>query len=258
MTKKLYLAALFVVSILTNSAFVMAQNKVVVIPLSGDDLKPLANVITVAKENGDFVSPLDAMNSISDASETNPYLIVMAPGVYELGTSALFMKPFVSVAGSGPNITVIKGTGSKVINMADDTFIQDLSVIQTNTSTSTQSVIDAFSSDRAIIDNVHALLENDVSSVRRVILVRLSDPTIIRNSFLEVAGSVAGAYGIFSSGLGPDILVSNTIISLPNSADDPINFGQGGTLEAICDSVSFISGVRSFNSRVLLDEFCGN
>ena len=91
-----------------------------------------------------------------------------------------------------------------------------------------------------------------------MLLVRLSDDTIIRDSILEVTGSVAGAVGITSSGAGPDILVSNTIISLPNSTDDPITFEAGGTVEAICDSVSFVSGSRSFGDRVILEDDCTN
>ena len=83
------LRLIILVTSLASSAFVMAQNRVVVIPMSGDDLEPLANIITVAKNNGDFTNPIDAMNSISDASETNPYLIVIAPGVYDIGTEYL-------------------------------------------------------------------------------------------------------------------------------------------------------------------------
>ena len=252
------LRLIILVTSLASSAFVMAQNRVVVIPLSGDDLEPLANIITVAKNNGDFTNPIDAMNSISDASETNPYLIVIAPGVYDIGTDDLDIKSFVSVAGSGPKITVITGTGSQLVATNDDTFIQDVSLVLTGTTTGPQTVIDGFRSNRAIVQNVHASLDNDNSSNRQVLFVRLSDDTIIRDSILEVTGSVTGAVGITSSGAGPDILVSNTIISLPNSNDDPITFEAGGTVEAICDSVSFVSGSRSFGDRVILEDDCTN
>lgn len=252
------LRLIILVTSLASSAFVMAQNRVVVIPLSGDDLEPLANIITVAKNNGDFTNPIDAMNSISDASETNPYLIVIAPGVYDIGTDDLDIKSFVSVAGSGPKITVITGTGSQLVATNDDTFIQDVSLVLTGTTTGSQTVINGIRSNRAIVQNVHASLDNDNSSNRQVLFVRLSNDTIIRDSILEVTGSVTGAVGITSSGAGPDILVSNTIISLPNSTDDPITFEAGGTVEAICDSVSFVSGSRSFGDRVILEDDCTN
>jgi hypothetical protein len=102
--------------ILIFAAFSMgahAQTKVVAIPMSGDDLKPLANIITVAKENGDFDGPVAAINAIGNslpiANEENPYLIVIAPGVYNL-SEQLVMKEYVSVSGSGQH--VIKLTGS--------------------------------------------------------------------------------------------------------------------------------------------------
>ncbi len=78
---------------------VLAQTKVVVIPL-GDDAKPLKNVISVAKANGKFTDPVAAVNSISDASAANPYLVVIGPGVYTI-TQTLVMKPYVDIVGSG-------------------------------------------------------------------------------------------------------------------------------------------------------------
>jgi hypothetical protein len=87
--------------------FALAQTKVVVVPL-GDDSKPLKNIITVAKANGNFTDPVAAVNSISNASATNPYLVVIAPGVYTM-SQPLVMKPYVDVVGSGENVTKLTG-----------------------------------------------------------------------------------------------------------------------------------------------------
>jgi len=39
-----------------------------------------AEVIVAAKNGGDFSNPVDAINSITDASRTNPYIIsIVAP-----------------------------------------------------------------------------------------------------------------------------------------------------------------------------------
>lgn len=77
------------------------------------------NVIVVAKSGGDFTDPIAAMDSIPDASDTNPYVIKIMPGVYDLGSATLSLKSFVAVEGSGESVTKIKGTGpSGVVSAA--------------------------------------------------------------------------------------------------------------------------------------------
>jgi len=69
-----------------------------------------AQVIVVAKSGGDFTDPIAAMESITDASATNPYLIKIMPGVYELNYwdgRYLNLKSFVDIEGSGEGVTKI-------------------------------------------------------------------------------------------------------------------------------------------------------
>ncbi len=100
------------ISIVVASNAGLAQSRVVIIPMAGDDLKPLKNIITVAKENGDFTSPGDALDAIgttlSAATENNPYLVVIAPGRYSL-LEPLVMQEYVDIAGSGQNVTTLSG-----------------------------------------------------------------------------------------------------------------------------------------------------
>ncbi len=111
----------------------IAQTKVVVIPMSGDDLKPLQNVVSVAKQNGDFSSPIAALDSISDASASNPYLVVIAPGIYDLGNETLTLKPFVNVQGSGKDVTIVR-TQSNVedtstVRLVENSTLAHLTII---------------------------------------------------------------------------------------------------------------------------------
>jgi len=80
----------------------------------------LANIIYVAKSDGDFATITAALNSIADASATNPYLIRVAPGVYE---EQVTMKPYVSIEGAGEGITTIKYTGSTTGDSSSATVI---------------------------------------------------------------------------------------------------------------------------------------
>lgn len=58
------------------------------------------NVIWVAKSGGQFTPVRAAMNSITDASPTNPYVIKVAPGVYT-EPAVTVMKSDVDLEGSG-------------------------------------------------------------------------------------------------------------------------------------------------------------
>ncbi len=65
------------------------------------------NVITVAKSGGDFTSVQAALDSITDAGAANPYLIRVAPGVYD---GRVTMKSYVDIEGSGEAVTKLTRT----------------------------------------------------------------------------------------------------------------------------------------------------
>jgi hypothetical protein len=79
----------------------------------------------------------DALKSITDASPANRYLLQIMPGVYDLGTASLELKPHVDVQGSGSENTVITSsvggafqtcTGGTVV-MAAESSIRDLRIV---------------------------------------------------------------------------------------------------------------------------------
>mgnify|MGYP003588964999 CR=1 FL=1 len=112
-----------------------AQGDFYVIPVAVN--KALKNVVTVAKANGKFTDPVAAVASITDASATNPYLVVIGPGVYTI-TSPLQMKPYVDIAGCGENVTRITGAistaaaeTSAIVLGADNAALSSLTVENT-------------------------------------------------------------------------------------------------------------------------------
>ncbi|MHB8790584.1 MAG: hypothetical protein ACYDBT_11945 [Desulfobulbaceae bacterium] len=119
------------------SPLARAADRVVVIPMGGGG-KPLQNVVTVAKSNGQFTDPVAAMNSITDASAANPYLLYIGPGQYTL-TTPLIMKPFVDVTGSGEQVTWLMGAissatineTSAIVKGANNAALSQLSVSNT-------------------------------------------------------------------------------------------------------------------------------
>lgn len=165
---------------LVFSTATLAQNKVVVIPMAGDDSKPLANVISVATANGDFTSPIAALNSITDASDGNRYLVVIAPGVYDLGTSQLVMKDYVEITGSGEHATVIKSqvgnasatsTASAVIaaTNVDNAGLRDLTVENSGVQGALVATGIALVGSDLTLDNITVSLTNNSGSQQGII-----------------------------------------------------------------------------------------
>ncbi len=123
------------------------------------------NVIVVAKSGGDFDNPIDAINSITDASRSNPYILSVSPGVYNLGTMPLYMKSHVSLVGSGQKATFIVGKvdsavlapdqGPGLINGADVSEIRHLTVINRNFGTA--HAIHNYGASSSLISHVTAI-----------------------------------------------------------------------------------------------------
>jgi hypothetical protein len=69
---------------------------------------PYRNVIVVARSGGDFAAVQKALNSITDNSPTNRYLVWVAPGTY---TETVTMKQYVDIEGAGEMVTRIVSAG---------------------------------------------------------------------------------------------------------------------------------------------------
>jgi hypothetical protein len=71
------------------------------------------NVAIVALSGGDYPNPYAAMedsgNWCGTASETNPCLVKVMPGFYDVGGNSVQMKGYIDIEGSGENTTKIKG-----------------------------------------------------------------------------------------------------------------------------------------------------
>ena len=75
--------------------------------------KKYANVLVVAKSGGEFTDPIAALNSITNASASNQYLVRIMPGTYDLADGqSMQMKAYVDVEGSGRETTRIRSLAS--------------------------------------------------------------------------------------------------------------------------------------------------
>jgi hypothetical protein len=157
---------------------------------------------------------LDALNGISGNGSTDPYLLRIEPGIYDIGASALTMKTFVDVEGSGETATFIVASrggasltsSAAAVIAAASTELRDLTV--TNTSPSSIG-IGVFSSTAS--SNVRHVTINSTGASGNSVGVfatsgatmTISDVTITATS----TGGTSGSAGIQLAGTGKTTVV---------------------------------------------------
>ncbi|HET9316919.1 MAG TPA: hypothetical protein VFQ51_15105 [Vicinamibacteria bacterium] len=87
--------------------------------------------VGTAAQNGTAL--VTALIGITTASATNPWLLKIEPGTYDVGPTPLIMKPFVDIEGSGEGVTRITGTGQTTnalgtVHAVTDSELRDLTV----------------------------------------------------------------------------------------------------------------------------------
>ena len=188
-----------------------------------DDGAEYDNVITVAKSGGDFTSVASALNSITDSSSTNRYLVRVMPGEFT-ESSLVTVKAYVHVRGSGPNATVITssrsistpGNGSATVDLLDNGRISDLTVRNTGSSTFGIALYSAETSRAAVVDNVVAEAIGSGGTGHYAAYWNDAEATI-RNSTLFAGGATgfgtavnAGFGSVNISGGFPQALIENS------------------------------------------------
>ncbi|MBI4839159.1 MAG: hypothetical protein HY806_08500 [Nitrospirae bacterium] len=173
-------------------------------------LQTYKNVRIVHKGSTDgvntFNSITDALNSITDASENNQYIIFIMPGVYN---ESIVMKEWVDIKGSGQNSTKIYTATSPGILGANNATIEDFSMIVENLSTQLNSALK--------IINTSPTVRNCFLSVPgmhdpRPVLIEGGSP-IIENCTIHAWSHGDGCVGIGLSE-GTNAWIKNTTVSI--------------------------------------------
>lgn len=102
--------------------------------------RKVGKVAIVAQSGGDYTNPVTAMANVSTwcgtPSATNPCLVKIMPGVYDLNGGSLTMQAYVDIEGSGETITIITSAFTYdrmpeplgVVNGADNAELRFLTV----------------------------------------------------------------------------------------------------------------------------------
>jgi hypothetical protein len=163
------------------------------------------NVLVVAKSGGDYTSIQAALDVITDATESNPYLVRVMPGIYE---EPVTLKPFVTVQGSGRKLTVISYTvtstgapASGTVVGADDAGLANLSVVNNHASDRGAAIYNS-SVDGMTIDGVSALASG--GTFNYAIYNTYSSPEI-QNTIAAASAGTDTNYGVYNYYSSPEI-----------------------------------------------------
>ena len=147
--------------------------------LQAQHAAPPGNVVIVAKSNGDFTSIQAAINSITSASASNPYLVWVGPGWYN---ETVTLKPYVHLQGAGQGVTFIQAAApdGAVLTLSSDTSVRDLNVSNTGSGTTN-----------------YGMYGNNVTNVQ------------VSNVYVEAGGSGTSNTAIYLTGTSTEVTLEN-------------------------------------------------
>ena len=261
-----------------NSVNVAAHENTVVIPMFGNSVNTLKNIVSVAGSGGDYTNPVTAMASITDASASNPYLVVIGPGIYPL-SAQIIMQDYVDIIGSGQNTTFLTGSISSLLAVdsailigANNSSLRNLSIenssgsgqltvgIYNNGTSPTLenvsiSVIDSNNSQYGIRnENTSSLTLKDVnidisggSDIQFGIWNESSDMSIVKTT-INLSEGENSQFGIFN-GIASSTIVTQSKITITGGDGfyNGVFISDSNSYAIIRDSVIFVSGTDNNN-----------
>ena len=154
-------------------------------------------------ENGEALRA--ALASITDASANRPYVIQLAPGVYDLGGTTLAMKPDVSIAGAGADASRIIGNQGQATEAealvlgAHRTLLRDVTVANSsNAATAFHNVMVV--PGGVMMRIADAALEVTTSSRGYVLIARGGSFVEVRDSRLTSESAAIGSAALALGG----------------------------------------------------------
>jgi len=158
--KLMCLSVIAVTMLSSSSAFAAAWN----VP-TNERVVQKSNTDTTGRIYGTIQA---AINSITNASVTNPYVVKVMPGVY---SEVVTLKPFVTLEGSGAENTIITASNDDTVSpctvgtvvMGNNSVIRNLTVVNTKTSP-VNAVALVFNNVIAKAENVSVQVGSDTTT----------------------------------------------------------------------------------------------
>jgi len=192
------------------------------------------NVVIVAQSGGDFTTITAALDSITDASASNPYLIYVAPGVY---IERVTMKQYVDIEGAGELTTKITYTGSVTdttgtVLGANDAELRFLMVENTGGAAYAVAIYNSSASPRL----THVTASASGGMLNHGVYNNSSSPTMT-----DVSASASGGtynYGVYNNSSSPTMTDVSASASGGTSNYGVDNYSSSPTMTDVTASAS--------------------
>jgi len=250
-----------ILGIALSASAARADFYVIPVPQKASAANLYKKTVVVSPGNTDTESGtalLTAIDAITDASSTNRYLILIEPGVYDIGTETFAMKSYVDVQGSGENVTKITGSVSNippaakvgVVEGADNAELRFVTVENTGTSTSVVAILNSGASPTLTFVTASAtggyyrygVSNNDSAAVLRNVTVAIDHPA-----------SSGLAIGVENEG-GSDIVMEGVTIGLTGNVSKVGVDLSGSTTTTLMRNVSVTVSTGGFATVALQND----
>ena len=169
-------------------------------------------------QNGDAL--INAYASVTDASASNPYLVKLEPGTYDIGARSLQLHSFVDLEGSGATITTLSSQGAATLLAAQGAAVRDLGVLnQAPASISGAAAIKNGGFSSFLLEDVGA---NAIGASIPIALAVTNGSIVAKRSSFFATVTSGPAYGVLVTGGGVGRFDSSTARGASNSG-----FGYG-------------------------------
>ena len=203
-------------------------------------------VRVVAKSGSVYTTVTAALDSITDASDTNRYLVKVMPGVY---SEQVTMKPYVDIEGAGELATKLTyigsaSSGSGTVAGANNAELRFLSIENTGGATWAVAIYNGSASPR--LTQVTANAAGGSATNRGV--VNNGGSPVMKNVTVSASGGSAGCYGVENSFSSP--VMTNVTVSASGSTAYNTGVYNNASSATIQNSVISAGGASGTNRGI--------
>jgi hypothetical protein len=200
----------------------------------GGDYTDVGSIVIISPKPGDtpMANGTALLNNLEQITGdvNNPYLIKLGPGVYDIGTTSLQMKPYVDIEGSGEKTTKITG------------------IVTNTTSPPTHGTVNGASNAELRFVTV----ENTGGGQHTVALLNSSaSPSILHVTASASVGSGSNRYGVYNYSSSP--VMTNVTASASGGASFQFGVYNDSSSPVMTNVTASASGATAINYGVAND-----